>query len=544
MTGCWSFPATSSSFPSFSLIEHALSQAENGIQKMNDEIHNSSIIDNLLDKWRRRKWLFIILFVAIFGVIASYVLPLPSLYRSSTTILFGQGSISESLVRAAQPNELELRLDAVRQAVMSRTQLQELIDEFDLYPKLRATVPAEAVINRLRKDISIDQRASTQPQWGQNSTYTITISYQTWDADLAARIANSIAARFQTENERIRTGQAERTTEFLRAELEQARLKFVAEEEKVSQFKSRHMGELPEQQAINLATLERLNSELRLKGEKQVQLLDRRNALLFGTNTTTATPVIGLTGALRLDRLQNELAEMRQRYTDSYPGVIRLKSDIAALEQELANAPERPRARDSQPTRQNPAEIDQELANLTREEQEIRANITELISRIELTPMIDQQLQRLSYDYNTAREEYFGLQKLYQDARLAESLEIEQNQEFRVIEMAIPPDFPVAPNHQMLLIMAFVIASGVAGGAVLLADLLDNSFHHVSDIRRFTRVPVLASIATIRTSADRWRMNMKYAFVSVLVVASLLLMVNYSYYLGANGEQTVWVLSE
>src|SRR5690606_4776193 len=176
-----------------------------------------------------------------------------------------------------------------------------------------------------------------------------------------------------------------------------------------------------------------------------------------------------------------------------------------------------PAEEDIQPTRQNPAEIDLELANLVREEETIRASINELVSRIEVTPIIDQQLQRFSYDYNTAREEYFGLQKLYQDARLAESLEVQQNQEFKIIEMAIPPDFPVAPNHQMLLIVAFIMASGVAGGAVLLADLLDNSFHHVSDIRRFTRVPVLATIATIRTGTDRWRMSVQFALVSALV---------------------------
>lgn len=511
-----------------------------------DDIHNSSAIDMLLDKWRRRKWLLIACFMLIFPAVATYVMALPSLYKSSTTILFGQDGISEAMVRASVNTELELRLGVVMQAVLSRDQLQAVIDKFDLYPDLRASMPAESVITRLRKDIGIDQRASTQPQWGQNTTYSITITYQGWDAELTAQVANDIAARFKAENERIRTDQAARTTAFIREQLEVARVKFVDQETRINDYRNAHMGELPEQQAINLATLERLNSELRLAGEKQVQLLSRRNELLFGVEDAggARTSAAGLTGALRLDRLTRDLAELRLRYTDNYPGVIRLNNEIGLLTAEVAATPAQGEQGAVQALRQNPAEIDQELAALVAREKALRSEILALATRIGDAPLIDQQLRSFAYDYDTASEAYVSLQKRYQDALLAESLELQQNQQFRVLETAIPPDFPAGPAKLGLLFMAFVLAAGVAGSSGLVAEYLDRSFHSVADLRRFSRIPVLASIDSMQSATDKWSRKAMLLLGLLIVLTATTLAVTLARQLGQQGERVVWQLAE
>lgn len=509
---------------------------------------NSSFVEALLEKWRRRKWLLICCFLLVFCSMTSFVLALPSLYTSSTTLLFGQEGISESLVMERTPNELELRLGTITQAVLSRSQLQEVIDEFDLYANMRLKASPEAVIKRLRKDINIEQRAATQPQWGQNSTYSITIAYQSWDPELAADVVNNLATRFKTENERVRTGQAVRTTQFIRTQMEEARTRLSEEENRINEFKNAHMGELPEQQSINLATLERLNTELRLKGEQQIQLSARRNELLFGNNANGEDNALaGLTGSLRLDRLEHDLAELKKRYTPSYPDVIRLEKEIGELKLELAAsdlaAGTDPDAAQRQKL-QNPVEIDLELATLKQEEIAIQTTIDELVTRIEDTPFIDQQLKRLAYDYDTAREDYLALQKQFQNARLAESLELQQNEQFKVLEAAIPGDFPTAPNQKRLMFLVLVLATGLAGGAGLFAEQVDTSFHSNADIRRFTRIPVLAVINNIQTSADRWRLTLRYVLRGIMLVIGILLLVFYSQVAGSSAQQIVWMLAE
>ena len=500
------------------------------------EIERIPMIDRALDQWRRRKWLFIVCFLSVFTVAVCLIAALPPLYRASTTILFTQDDIAESLLKTGATNELELRLGAIRQAVMSRTQLQEVIDAFDLYAPMKGGASPESVINRLRKDIRIDQQASTEPQWGQHSTYAITIGYQDWDPDRVAPVANELAARFMGENERIRTGQAARKTEFVSEELAAAKTRFEAEERRINDFKNAHMGELPEQQAFNMATLDRLNSELRLNGERQVHLLERRDGAVSGAGESGAgIGVTGLTGSRRLEWLKRDLAERETRFTANHPDIIRLKAEIDKVQGDLQG--------DSQRLRQDPADLEGELRALRREEASLRAAIAGLVQTLEGTPRIQQELARFAYEYETAGDEYLAMQKHYQDAYLAESLETRENQQVKIIEMAIPPDGPVAPDRPRLIFLGFMLAIGFAAVALFLVEKLDRSFHSIAEIRRFTTLPVLASIPRVWTPGDEWRSRARFGLLSAIVVAGLLVMAGCSYYAGTQAEQLVLAIS-
>jgi len=511
------------------------------------EIEKIPMIDRAVDEWRRRKWLYIVCFLSVFTVAVSVVVALPPLYRASTTMVFTQDEIAESVLKTTAGNELELRLGAIRQSVMSRTGLQEVIDAFDLYAPMKNGASTESVINRFRRDIRIDQKAATEPQWGQYSTYAITISYQDWDPDRAALVANELAARFRAENERIRTAQAVTTTQFVRDQMAAAKARFEVEQQRINDFKNLHMGELPEQQAFNLATLDRLSSELRLNGERQVYLLERRDGPLPGARASElGTGVTGLTGSRRLEWLKRDLAERETRLTVSHPDIIRLKNEIDSLSMSLAAGSDESQvnpARDSRGPGQDAADLEGELRALRREEARLRDDIAGLVRTLEGTPRIEQELARLAYDYDTARDEYLAMQKRYQQADLAESLETRQDQQFKIIEVAIPPDGPVAPNRPRLIFLGFMLAVGVAGAALLLADWLDSSFHSIEQIRRFTTLPVLASIPRVLTAGDHWRNRARVSLLSMIVVAGLLVIAGCGYYAGTHADQLVLAIS-
>ncbi len=505
------------------------------------DIERDLIIDRAVDQWRRRKWLFIVSFLSVFTLVLFLVVALPPLYRSSTTMLFTEDEVAESLLKTPASNELELRLAAIRQAVMSRTRLQEVIDEFDLYAPMKGVESPELVINRFRKDIRIDQQASTEPQWGQRSTYAITISYQDWNPERVALVANELAARFRAENGRIRSAQAESTTAFVREQLAATKARFETEERRINDFKNAHMGELPEQLAFNMATLDRLNSELRLNGQRQLYLLERRDAALAGAGKGGAgTAVTGLTGSARLKWLKRDLAERETRLTANHPDIIRLKNEIGSLTLSLAGTDTGDETRSDL---QDPPDLEGELRALRREEGNLRGAIAGLVRGLEGTPRIEQELTRLAYDYDTARDEYLAMQKHYQDAYLAESLETRQDQQFKIIEVAIPPDSPVAPNRLRLIFLGFMLAVAVAAAALFLADRLDRSFHSTAEIRRFTTLPVLASIPRFLTAGDRWRDRARVSLISIIVVAGLLAVAGCSYYAGTHADQLVLAIS-
>ena len=145
------------------------------------------------------------------------------------------------------------------------------------------------------------------------------------------------------ENAKSRTQQATRTSEVLRTQLADARKELDAREQQGNEFKSRHTGELPEQLPANLAALDRLATELRLNGEYQIRAIERQERLERQQAEAAAGAPGDAGGRNRasdpLPKRRQELAELRTHLRDKHPEVIRLKAEIATLEEQAAQPP-------------------------------------------------------------------------------------------------------------------------------------------------------------------------------------------------------------
>ena len=85
----------------------------------------------------RRKWAIILPFVIIaLGtvVVAHY---LPNRYRSETVILVVPQQVPESYVRSTVTSRIEDRLQSISQQILSRTRLERIIQDFNLYERER-----------------------------------------------------------------------------------------------------------------------------------------------------------------------------------------------------------------------------------------------------------------------------------------------------------------------------------------------------------------------------------------------------------------------
>src|SRR2546427_902540 len=235
---------------------------------------NTTGLDVLLEVWSRRKWLAILTLMGPFAMTVTLVLALPSLYRSTATLLVERPEVSETFVKSSVTSEQETRLHTISQEILSRSQLQELITRFDLYQEFRKRVTPEEVVERMRRDIRMEFKGA-DPQGGRSTTIAFTLSFRGRDPETVAKVTNTLASLFVEENLRRRERQASGTAEFLRVQLEEMKKKLDQEERRLSEFKESHIGELPEQMEANLATLQRLNTEMRHNKENQMRSLDR-----------------------------------------------------------------------------------------------------------------------------------------------------------------------------------------------------------------------------------------------------------------------------
>jgi protein tyrosine kinase modulator len=516
-----------------------------------DRNEQSVSLDRALEALGRRKWVALFTFAVVFGAAASVALSLPDIYRATATVLVERQQVSEVFVTPSVTAELETRIQTIEQQVMSRTRLTELISRLNLYPEARKKAPIEALVARMRRDIRLELKGVEQRMTGRNATIAFTIGYSGRQPGTVAAVANALAGLYVEENTKTREGQAAETAAFLKSQLDEVKQQLDAQEGRSSAFKLSHIGELPQQVEANLASLERLNTQLRLNGENQIRGIDRRERFekqLADIESVEAKPagvISAPTG--QLATLRQQLHELQSHFTDAYPEVVRLRHEIATLEERLPeDASENPATPSPDPTprlKQAIADADAELKALKAEELSLRNAITGYELRVENVPKRQEEFQALSRDYDTTKQRYDTLLKRYEEAQLAESLEQGKKvEQFRILDSAMPPRDPAAPDHLRLLVMGFIAALGLAAGAVMAAEKLNTAFHHIDDLRAFVNSRTVVRVPLIRTAADVRRRRLRFAAAAVSAVVALALIVAGSHYVASGNEQMVLLM--
>src|SRR5262245_47517611 len=311
--------------------------SDKGSAMQDDAVRSVSMTEMMKSAWGRRKWLAVVVFAVPFVVAASLIMFMPSVYRSTATILVDRQQVPESMVRPTVTSALETRLHTISQEILSRSRLDVLIRQFDLYSDLRRSAPLEEVIDRMRKDIKLELKAVQQGDDRRSATIAFDLSYDGRNPEKVARVTNTLASFYIEENLKARERQAVGTSEFLKIQLTEAKKRLDAQEALVSDFKKRYMGELPQQTDANLGAIERLWKQLRLNSDSQTRLKERRDAIARQYAEAASQSADGGTEgkAERLSRLKLELRSLRSTYSDKYPDIARLKDEIAALEREI-----------------------------------------------------------------------------------------------------------------------------------------------------------------------------------------------------------------
>jgi len=517
---------------------------------MSDEARRGSVVDRLLGVWQRRHWLGIVIFVVVAAAACSLAAFLPDLYRAKATVLVERRQVPESFVRSSVTGELETRLQTISQEVLSRARLEQLITRFNLYPAAQRAGALEGAVETMRRDVSIEVKGVDQPG-GRVVTVAFVLGYRGREPATVAAVTNALAEAYVEENARLREQQAAGTAAFLRGQLAETKRRLDEQESRVRAFRSRWVGELPQQVGVNMATLERLHAQLHLASANQLRAVDRRAALekqLAEVDVNGApTPE---TGATKLAKLKQELAELRRRFTDAYPDVVRLRAEIARAEQDLSAAepagpaPAAPATPAATRLRAGLRDADTEIADLKAEEQRVRNEIAAYQRRVDTAPQREQELQELSRDYDMTKDVYGSLLKRYEDAQLAETMEQRQRgEQFRILDAAIPSRMPAAPNRLRLLLVGVALALGAAAGAMMLVEHLDTSFHTVDDLRALGRAPVLLSIPLIVTAGDARQSRRRVRYAGVGVVVAVALVIKGTQLLANGNEMLVALLS-
>jgi polysaccharide chain length determinant protein (PEP-CTERM system associated) len=518
---------------------------------------DDSLALRILDIVRRRATLAACAFAVVLAAAVSLALYLPDLYRA-TTLVVVERPISEAAVRTPLAGELESRLYVIKQEILSRDRLIALIERFNLYPELRARAGIEEVLSQARDDISV-QPAGPEQVSGRTKTVSFTLSYTGNSREKVAEVTNAVAEFYVQQNQEMRSQEAIRTTEFLRQQLGEAKANLDQHDGTMRAFANRYTGQLPQQVGINLATLQRLNTQLQLNGEQQIRIIEQRDKLFEGLRGASVLARESGTGDVSpesIERLRNieeirqQLTQTEAQFTEKHPDVVRLREQLAAMERDhkAAQAEEARKRQDAQAAALDPnlpppefrrrtiESLGTELERLRKDEANIRQTIAGFEQRLESSPQREQDYAFITRDYTAAKEQYDSLLKRYEEAQMTQSLETDRaGERFRVLDRALPPEGPAAPNRFRLLIMGLLLAAAAAAAAVLIREQFDTAFHSVDELRDYTTVPVLVSIPPMGPTPAINRL--KAAFVAVATLAAIALVATTAAYLAHDNAQ-------
>src|SRR4029453_9079285 len=310
--------------------------------------------EDVLRILRHKFWLVLVPFALVSAGTAIFARTLPDRYRSEALLLVVPQRVPEAFVRSTVTTRIEDRLQAISAQILSRTKLEQIIREFDLYAKERQAGIMEDIVEKMRL-------RDTHVEVSKGDSFTVT--YYGPDARTVMRVTERLAGLFIDESLKDRQQLAEGTDQFLEATLEDARRRLQDQEKKLEEYRLRYSGQLPSQGEGNLQAVQTTMSAIKstdesISNDRQRRLMlektlrelesaapppDARPAVSSPTAGSPDSPTSGSTTAQTLEAAKQLLASMRQHYSDTWPDVKRQARYVEELQRKLdAEALERP----------------------------------------------------------------------------------------------------------------------------------------------------------------------------------------------------------
>jgi succinoglycan biosynthesis transport protein ExoP len=452
---------------------------------------------------------------------------LPNVYQATTTILVDPQQIPEKYVSPAVASDPSDRLNIITQQVLSRTRLQTIIDDLDLYSQLRKQISPEEVIEQMRHNITIQVKQGSGPEL---STFTIT--FEDRDPHTVALVANRLATSFIHWNVSSREQQVSGTKDFLSSELQEAKQDLQQQEDKLRRFKMSHLGETPDQINNNFQALSGLRSSLEANQQAMNRLDGEKIMLTQLPEPLPAAATSAMTQRERLEQQKRELEanieQLRLQYSDRYPDVVRMshrlegiKGRLAALPTDTTNSPMPEEKRSATGVRLEL--LDKEMKRLKAEQAKFQSQISSYQAKIDAAPLREQELIGLTRNYDTSKQHYQALLDSSFSIGMAADLEEKQKGErFTVLDPARVPMTPAKPKRRILIFASAVAALAFSIFVVIAKELISPGVKTEAELKLLlpTGVRIVGLIPVIRTSADD-RMDRQFAIIAS--VACLLL---------------------
>jgi uncharacterized protein involved in exopolysaccharide biosynthesis len=477
-------------------------------------------MDDYLAMARRRLKVVVVplLIAPIAGFLVSY--GFTPRYTSQAVVQVQSPKVPSSFVTPVITDDFTQRVNNLTQRVLSTKNLTTVInslgkdkpaDEAKLMEDIRTNLQVTPVMTAMSEAGLAAKKKATgtdEPVPGVN------VIYFDSKPERAQKVCNAIAELMITENLSNREDTATQTTTFLDAQVNDAQEKLQAKAQEMADFKKKNAGKLPGDLENNLRLLASENSQLdattqnlnRAQQDKTYaesmlnQQVGAWKASLSSTNPQTLEQ--------QLTALQTLLLQLQARYTDDYPDVVKTKADIAKVQgrlDEMNKQTASPSATSDKASANEPPEIRQlrvqihqyqeAIAQYANDQKRLQASISELQSRTQMSPDIEQQWDNIIRDNDSAQKFYQDLLAKKSSADLGKQMESHaEGEQLSIGQSATKSETPAFPNRILFAAGGLGASLGLGLLIAIWLEFSDKSIRTERDAAIAMDLPLLISV--------------------------------------------------
>lgn len=481
------------------------------------------LLRHLRAMWRYRWYGLATAWVlAVAGAVVT--MSIPKKYDASARVFVNTDSILKPLMvgMTVQPDNSQ-RVALLSRLVVSRPNVEQLVDETGLAAKAKTTEQREKLIDTVMQVLEIQSAGE------HDNIYMI--KFRDTDPDRAKRMVELLVSKFIDSSKGGRATDNDAAKRFLDEQIATHEQKLREAEDSLKNFKLQNMtgtaGVVTGDGKDSIAQLtlvgEQMNKALLDLHEAENSRDAYRRGLaaedVNGSPTAAAMPS-GETIAdidARLDAQKRNLDGLLQKYTEQHPDVVGARRVILELEARrntliadyrraglplTATTITGPRA--SEQLKVSLAQSEAAVASLRIRANEYTARYAALQTAAKRMPEFDAQLVQLNRDYEVNKKNYDNLVARRESAGLASDMQsVSGVADFRLIDPPRVMPSTKSPSRGVMLLgtLLFSLASGAA--VMFLMKELRARFYDGLQLMALTGLPLLGVISAVDSEETR-----------------------------------------
>lgn len=484
-------------------------------------------LQRVLASFRRRLRLFLGVVLAVFAVVAIITLSATPRYTASATLVINERTPDVLHLNSLTPEEAlqqagadSSTVDTQVEILKSRALAAKVVDQYHLdqdpefNPALHrrgrlaflddfisgegqspgAGDPAVQKQRDYQRVVDAVMRNLTVLRAG--VSYTIDLTFTSFDPAKAAAIANAFAQNYLTQGLEAKFDASRSATSWLDKRLAELRQQVVNADTAVQQYKIANNLMSAQGATLTEQDISSLDNQLAVanaqQAEQDARLKTAERQLAAGSNgddvgEALANPVIQ---ALRSQRAQASarLADLRGHYGEKYPDVVKARQALADIDEQIQ------------------VEIRRIISNLKAQSEVAHTRTASLAATAEHTRgalasnnRAAVRLDELQRDDEAARTVYDAFLAKYKETLAKEGT---QQADARMVSAAKLPTSASKPNKRLDLIIAAALALVAGLLAVLLSELLTRGVSSGAQVEELFDLPALGEIPTLASTLD------------------------------------------